>query len=232
MSKTETCAVAVDDGTELDLFVAHPEGAPRGGLIVLQEIFGVNPHIQDVTRRFAAEGWLAVAPDLFHRRERGFQSGYEDMTAGMAHARGTPSEDIRADLRASFAELRRRLGDGAKIGAIGYCMGGRQAYVANGTLPLACAVSYYGANIAGLPELAATQSGPVLLVWGGKDPVIDVNQRRAVADLLDAAHKPFIEANFAAANHGFFCDARAAYHRESAVAAFALTRAFLDTHLS
>jgi len=232
MTTSETRSVAVDDGTEVDLYLAHPSGTPRGGLIVLQEIFGVNAHIQDVTRRLAAEGWLAAAPDLFHRQERGFQSGYEDIAPGARFAQATTQAEIRADIRATFAELRRMLGGQAKIGAIGFCMGGRQAYVANGILPLACAISFYGSNIVGLPELAATQSGPVLLLWGGRDPMIDAAQRRAVADMLHAANGPFVEASFDAASHGFYCDARSAYHPESAAVAWALAKAFLDTHLA
>ena len=228
---SEKKAIAVDDGTELGLYVARPAGAPRGGLVVVQEIFGVNAHIRDVTDRFAREGWLAVAPDLFHREGAWFECAYTDFAAGFARAQAAGQPGIRADLRAAHAFLARELGAGAKIGAVGFCMGGRQAYVANGTLPLACAVSYYGANIPGLAELAPSQSGPMLMFWGGLDKHIDAAQRRAAADLFIAAGKPYVDVTFGAADHGFHCDARGSYHPVAAKQAWALTTAFLREHL-
>lgn len=228
---TERTSLAVDDGTELGVFVARPPGAPRGGLLVLQEIFGVNAHIRDVTERFAREGFVAVAPDLFHREGAWFESGYTDLGPCRARASALTQEQLRADLRAAHAFLAADLGAGAKIGAVGFCMGGRQAFVANGTLPLACAVSYYGANIPGVADLAPTQSGPLLLFWGGLDAHIDAAQRRAAADLLIAAKKPYVDVTFGAADHGFHCDARASHHPVAAKQAWALTTAFLREHL-
>ncbi len=229
--REETREVAVDDGTELGLFVVHPQGTPRGALIVLQEIFGVNDHIRDVTRRFAALGLTCVAPDLFHRIEPWWTGKYDDVQPGVQRAMETTQDHIRADLRATHGELRKTLGDAAKVAAIGFCMGGRQAYVANGILDLACAISFYGSNIVGLPELAIKQSGPMLLVWGGRDRTMDEAQRRATAAMLRTEGKTFVEANFDAAQHGFFCDARSAYHAPSAKQAFALATAFLDSYL-
>ncbi len=224
--KTERRNLAVDDGTELGVYVAEPDAAPRGALIVLQEIFGVNAHIRDVTERFAREGYLAVAPDLFHRIEPWWESGYADIQPGVQKAMATTQDHIRADLRATHGML-----SGMKTAAVGFCMGGRQAYVANGILPLACAVSFYGSNMVGLPDLAAHQSGPLLLLWGGRDKSIDVNQRRAVADMLSGAEKPFVEANFSDSPHGFFCDQRSAYNPVAAKQAWALVTAFLAQHL-
>ncbi len=229
--RTEKRTLAVDDGTELGIHVARPAGTPRGGLLVLQEIFGVNTHIRDVTERFAREGYLAVAPDLFHRGGAWFESGYADLAPCLARANALTQPQIRADLRASHAYLAADLGADAKVAAVGFCMGGRQAFVANGTLPLACAISYYGAGLPGLADLAPSQSGPVLMFWGGLDKHIDAAQRRAAADLLIAAHKPYVDVTFGAADHGFHCDARASYHPVAARQAWALTRAFLADHL-
>lgn len=229
--QTAKHAVAVDDGTELGLYVARPAGPPRGGLIVLQEIFGVNPHIRSVADRFAREGYLTVAPDLFHRDGAWFESGYDDYAPGMARASSVTQPQIRSDLRAAHAFVAGELPAGARIGAIGFCMGGRQAFVANGILPLACALSFYGSNIPSLAELAGTQHGPLLLAWGGLDPMIDAAQRRAVADLMGAAKKPFVEATFSDAGHGFFCDARGQYQPVAAKQAWALVCAFLEAHL-
>ena len=229
--RTEKHTLAVDDGTELGVYVARAAGAPRGGLLVIQEIFGVNAHIRDVTDRFAREGYLAVAPDLFHRDGAWFESGYTDLPPCRARANALTQPQIQADLRAAHAFTAAELGAGAKVGAVGFCMGGRQAFVANGILPLACAISYYGANIPGLADLVPTQSGPVLLFWGGLDHYIDAAQRRAAADLLIAANKPYVDVTFGAADHGFHCDARASYHPVAAKQAWALTKAFLAEHL-
>jgi carboxymethylenebutenolidase len=227
--KTERRALAVDDGTELGVYVATPDAQPRGAIIVLQEIFGINAHIRDVTERFAREGYLAAAPDLFHRIEPWWEGSYGDLQPGVQKAMATSQDHIRADLRAThklLTDVERH-----KVGSVGFCMGGRQSYVANGILPLACAVSFYGSNIVGLPDLATSQSGPLLLLWGGLDKGIDKNQRRAVADLLEGASKPFVEANFSSAQHGFFCDQRSQYHEPSAKQAWSLVKAFLAEHL-
>jgi carboxymethylenebutenolidase len=219
--------LTVDDGTELGVYVVEPAGTPRGAVIVLQEIFGVNSHIRDVTERFAREGYLAVAPDLFHRIEPWWEGSYGDFKAGVEKAMATSQDHIRADLRATHAML-----GSMKTAAVGFCMGGRQAYVANGILPLACAISFYGSNIVGLPELAPKQSGPLLLLWGGRDKGIDVNQRRATVDLMIGAERPFVETTFSDAEHGFFCDQRSAYNPAAAKQAWALATSFLATHLA
>lgn len=222
--------ITADDGTTLGLHVARPDGTPRAAIIVLQEIFGVNAHMRDIADRFAKLGYLAVVPDLFHRRGAWFEIGYDEFARGVEQAQAITQDDIRSDLRATHAYVQKEL-PGAKIGAIGFCMGGRQAFVANGILPLACAVSFYGANIPGLADLAAKQSGPIALVWGGLDKSIDVAQRRAVADLLIEAKKPYVELTFGDANHGFFCDARSAYSPVAAKQAWPFVRAFLEENL-
>jgi carboxymethylenebutenolidase len=220
----------VDDGTTLGLHVASPAGAPRAAVFVLQEIFGVNAHMRDVARRFAELGYLAVVPDLFHRQGARWESGYEDSAPGIARAKALTQDHIRADLRATHAHLAKELA-GKPVGAVGFCMGGRQAWVANGILPLACAVSFYGSNIPALGELASAQHGPIALLWGGLDKGIDVAQRRAAADLLIEAEKPYAELTFGDAGHGFFCDARAQYQPVAAKQAWAFVRAFLEENL-
>ncbi|MGZ3422827.1 MAG: dienelactone hydrolase family protein [Polyangiales bacterium] len=222
--------IPVDDGTTLGLHVEKPSGTPRAAIIVLQEIFGVNAHMRSVARRFADLGYLAVVPDLFHRQGAWFESGYQDIAPGAKRAQAITQDEIRADLRATHAHLAKEL-PGAKIGAVGFCMGGRQAWVANGILPLACAVSFYGSNIPGLGDLAEKQSGPIALIWGGEDHSINAEQRRAVAELLMEAKKPYVELNFGYATHGFFCDARSQYHPVAAKQAWAFVQAFVEAHL-
>lgn len=230
---TERLDVPADDGTSVGLYIARPEGSPRGGIIVLQEIFGVNPHIRDVTERFAREGYLAAAPDLFHRQGTWYEGSYTDFAPSRERANQASQDNIRADLRATHAWLAKQLpAIAARIASIGFCMGGRQSFVANGVLPLACAVSFYGSNIPPLGELAASQSGPFMAVWGGLDKGIDLAQRRAVFDLLNGANKPFVDITFSDADHGFFCDMRSHYQPVAARQAWALVKAFFDEHLA
>jgi carboxymethylenebutenolidase len=214
----------------MDAFVARPQ-RPGPGLIVLQEAFGVNAHIRDVAQRFAAEGYLAIAPELFHRTAPGFEGSYEDFEAIKPHYMAVNLPNLEADLRAACVWLQK---EGAtSIGAIGYCMGGRAAYVANSILPLKAAVSYYGARIApDLLDRAKDQRGPILFFWGGKDKHIPPEVRRPIAEALNAAGKTFVDVEFSAADHGFNCDVRASYDAASAEQAFALTKAFLKKNLA
>lgn len=234
---TERVTVPVDDGTDIDLYVARPEADSdrHAGVLVLQEIWGVNSHIRDVTDRFARMGYTAVAPDMFHRSARNFEAPYSDM-AGMAHAKAITPDGARADLVAAHAWLRAQVAEGTDtpgLAVVGFCMGGRLAWVANALLPFSCAVSFYGGGIASAHlDLAAAQRAPVLLLWGGKDKHIKREDRRAVADALEGAGKPFLELNFGHADHGFFCDQRASYDAGAAREAWGLVSAFLTSNVT
>ena len=227
--------LTASDGTELSVFVARPaaEGDHQTGVIVLQEIWGVNAHIRDVCDRFARLGYTAVAPDVFHRSQVRFDAPYTD-TSGRGHAAQLTPEGVRADLEATHAFLRGRLevsSDDPRIAACGFCMGGRLAFVANAMLPLTAAISFYGGGLSSQLALAGAQHGPLLLFWGGKDSFIGKADRRAVADALEEAGKRFTEVNVGHADHGFFCEARASYDREAAREAWGLVTAFLATNL-
>jgi len=233
----EHVTTPVDDGTSLDLYVARPAGDHdrHAGVIVLQEIWGVNAHIRDVTDRFARLGYTAAAPDIFHRTAPNFEAPYTE-TSGREHANAITAEGIGADLAATHAWLRAELlpgTDNPEVAAVGFCMGGRLAWVANAMLPLSCAVSFYGGGIASAHlDLAAAQRAPVLLLWGGKDKFISRDDRRAVADALDAAGKRYTEVNVGHADHGFFCDQRPSYDAEATREAWGLVTAFLTSNLS
>lgn len=232
----EHTEVPCSDGTAMDLYVARPatHGQP-GGVIVLQEIFGVNHHIRDVTDRFARLGYAAVAPDVFHRTAPRFDCGYtpDEMKGGLVHAQATTPAGISADLAAAHAHLVSLLPEGAPIAAVGFCMGGSLAFVANTELPLAAAVSFYGGRIAQLAtERAGRQHGPLLLLWGGQDDHISAEHRRQVVDALHAAGKAYTHLVFGSAGHGFFCDERARYDRQSAHEAWSLVTKFLEATLS
>ncbi len=239
--RTETVTLPVSDGTSMPAYVARPApGGPRPGLIVLQEAFGVNAHIRDLTERFARAGYNAIAPALFHRTDPNFEGVYTDFPAVMPHMQGLTDDGQGADIRAAYDWLTSETGGAASaIGAIGYCMGGRAAFLANTLLPLQASVSYYGGGIAAGPQplfpdllgRAADLHAPILLFWGGKDTHIGTALTRAVEDALLAAGKPYVQTVFSEADHGFFCDVRASYNPEAAAQAWPLTLAFLAAHL-
>jgi carboxymethylenebutenolidase len=234
---TEFVNLAVDDGTSMRAYVARPEGKPRAGLIVFQEIFGVNSHIRDITERFAREGYLAIAPELFHRTGPGFESGYTDMNPGFGHMSQMNDASLASDIRAAFDWLQSQ-SDSKKLptGAIGYCMGGRCATLAAMTVPLACGISYYGGGIApspfnpGLLDRLKEVQAPMLFFWGGLDGFIKPEHVKMVTDGMRAANKPFVSVEFSDADHGFFCDQRASYNATAASEAWALTLTYLKNY--
>jgi carboxymethylenebutenolidase len=237
--QTETVTLPVSDGTEMHAYVARPAGGGTGlGLMVFQEAFGVNAHIRDVAERFARAGYTAIAPALFHRTAPDFEGSYTDFSAVMPHMQALTDEGQSADIQAAYQWL--TSGDGGQaraVGSIGYCMGGRSSFLADTLVPVQASVSYYGGGIAPsgrFPDLlgrAADLHAPILLVWGGKDSHIPPEQTRAVEDALIAAGKPYASITFSEADHGFFCDVRAAYNPEASHQAWALTLAFFEMHL-
>ncbi len=222
----------VNDGTQMQAYVARPTTAPTMGIMVLQEAFGVNDYIRRMTDRYAAQGYLAIAPELFHRTAPGFEADYEKRE-GVAEAMGALTvEGQLADAQAAYDWLIEQGIPKDKVVVIGFCMGGRAAYLANSALPLAASASFYGGGIAALLDRAASLHGPQLLVWGGADAHILPEHTRAIADALGAAGKAYVEATFSEAGHGFACDARSAYHAPSAREALALADAFFTEHLA
>jgi carboxymethylenebutenolidase len=221
--------LTVDDGSAMRAWVAKPEGTPARGLLVFQEAFGVNAHIRDVTERFAKAGFLAIAPELFHRTAPGFDGRYEDFPTAMTQLQAITEQGLDADVRAAYEWLQQQ-GVGGNSAAVGYCLGGRVSFVANSAVPLKAAVSYYGGNIPPLMGRAPRLSGPMLFFWGGLDHHIPDEQRHAVIKGVGDAGKTFVNVLFSNADHGFFCDARASYNPQAAAQAWSLTQAFLDTY--
>lgn len=217
--------IAIDTPHGLvDGWLAEPQGAPRGGLVVLQEIFGVNAHIRSVTERFAAHGFRALAPALFDPVQGEVELGYDQ--AGFAKGRelvGTLGMD-RA-MAVVGAAARRLQADGAQVGVVGYCWGGSMAFLANTRLGLP-AVSYYGART--MPVLDETLRAPMLFHFGADDastPPADVDAHRA-------AHPDAEVCVYAGAGHAFNRDVDPRhYHAESARQALRRTLAFFEAHL-
>ena len=227
--QTERHVLQVSDGSEVALFAARPERAGAPGLLVFQEAFGVNRHIQALCEAFAREGWLAVAPELYHRTAPGFEARYDDIASARPHMQAMTDGGIRADQQAAFDWLRSQ--GCPAVGAIGYCMGGRMAFLANANLPVTAAVSYYGGGIQLLGARVPDLHGPMLFHWAGRDTHVTHEHARTVEDLLRTEGRPFVSVHHSEADHGFNCDERASHHPGSARLALAVTRAFLRDHL-
>jgi carboxymethylenebutenolidase len=227
----EKVELTVADGTRMAAYVSAPgQPGPYPGLLLFQEAFGVNHHIRDVADRFAHEGYVVIAPELFHRTApAGFEVAYTDFDSVRPHIQAITPANLENDIRASYDWLRaNKVVDANQISCVGFCLGGRTSFIANSVVPLHAAVSFYGGGIApALLDRAPRQQAPLLLVWGGRDKHITPEARRSVADALTAAQKNFVNAEFSKADHGFFCDERAAYEPHSAKQAWALTLQFL-----
>jgi carboxymethylenebutenolidase len=216
----QNITLTASDGHTFGGYRAEPQGTPKGAIVVIQEIFGVNHHIRAVCDRFAAEGFTALAPALFDRMERDFQTGYgpEDM----GRARGMMAKpDFPAMLRDTDAAIKALQGNGP-VFVVGFCMGGTIAYLAACQLGgLTAAVGYYGGGIAA--NLDKQPKVPVMLHFGELDPHIPMTDVQKIKDA-----KPEIELFTYNADHGFNCDERSSYSKESAAIAWRRTIDFIE----
>ena len=215
------------DGHTLSAYLAEPQGAPLGGVVVIQEIFGVNSHIRSVVDRWAAAGYLAVAPALFDRQERGVELGYTeaDMQRGFGFMQAAGLDAPLLDVDAARAELQRRLGEKAHIGVSGYCWGGLLTWLSSAKLDgFAVAVPFYGG---GIPQHAQLQPRcPVMAHFGERDHWIPTDSVKAFA-----AAQPGVQVHVYAADHGFNCDQRGSYDAAAADLARERTLAFFAQHM-
>ena len=226
--------LSVADGTQMHAYTAFPEHTDLApGIILFQEAFGVNPHIRSVADRLAAAGYVVVAPELFHRTAApGEEFSYADFPSVMPHYQAITTEGLTADAQAAYDWLQ---GQGQvqkdKIGAVGFCLGGQVAFVANAVLPLQAAVSYYGGGLDTRTNMATQLHAPHLFYWGGLDQHITKEQREQIVEAVDAAGKPYINTVISYADHGFNCDARPSFNKDAAAEAWALTLAFFGDKL-
>jgi len=231
---TERVSLKVDDGTAMSAYVARPSGeTPHPGLLVFQEAFGVNAHIRDVTERLAREGYVSIAPELYHRTGPGFEGKYDDFPSVMPHMKAMTEKGTIEDIRAAYEWLKNNVNVMPdKIASIGFCMGGRASFLASATLPLQASISFYGGNIAPalLPRVADLHA-PILFFWGGLDKHIGAEQIRAVVDECKRAGKTYVNVEISNADHGFFCDARPSYNPEAATLSWNLVATYLRLHL-
>ena len=219
------------DGFVLPAWVARPEGAPRGAVVVLQEIFGVNSHIRAVADRLAARGYLAVAPATFARVKAGVELGYEaqDMQDGMAlkaAVEALPAPGVMPDIQAAIDYAGAQ--SGCKVGVVGFCWGGLLTWRAACTLQgLSAAVPYYGGGMTSPEETARQPRVPVLAHFGRRDHFIAEDS----VHLFAAAHPHQVKVHLYDADHGFHCDQRGSYDAVAAASANEHTLAFFKQHL-
>jgi carboxymethylenebutenolidase len=221
----------VADDTTMAAYISLPENLKEDlpAIILLQEAFGVNHHIRTVADRFAAEGYIVIAPEIFHRTApKGFEGSYSDFSAIMPHYSALTNEGLEADLKAAYIWLTDQPNvDKAQLFSIGYCLGGKMSFLANATLPLKAAVSYYGGGTDQLADKAADLHGKHLFFWGGKDQHIKAENIKTVTDALDNAGKDYVNVKISFADHAFSCNERPNYNEAAANQAWALTLAFL-----
>ncbi|NJO43075.1 MAG: dienelactone hydrolase family protein [Cyanobacteria bacterium CRU_2_1] len=228
-----TAWVKVRNGDlEIDAYLAEPTGEEiYPAVVVIQEIFGVNAHIREVTERFAKEGYVTIAPAIYQRLAPGFEAGYtpDDINLGRQYKEQTNAEELLGDIQGAIDYLKTKPNvKSSGVGSIGFCFGGHVVYLA-ATLPdIKATASFYGAGIPngtpgnGAPTLTRTAeiNGTLYGFFGMKDasiPVEHVNQIEAELQKHDIPHRIF---RYVGADHGFFCDHRASYNAEAATDAW------------
>jgi carboxymethylenebutenolidase len=239
--RSERVSIPVGSGAMGGYLVRPSDAAPRAGVIVYMEIFGVNAHIREVADRVARKGYLALAPDFFHRTHPGIELGYDEagMATGMKGLMALDADTMIADAQAAVAFLRKQPGCTGKIGAMGFCIGGHMTYLTACETDVAAAASFYGGGIAapkgpgGKPStLGRTPKirGKILCLMGAKDALIPTEQVDAMRAALKAAgtrHEVIVYD----ADHGFFCNERGSYHKPSADDAWQRVKALFASEL-
>lgn len=233
MKNHEFSTVTVEDGSEIELYTAIPEGnGPFPAIIVLQEAFGVNHHIRQVCERFCKEGYAVVSPDIFHRTVRRLEASYDDFSSIMQHYGAVTNDGLTADLKAAYSFLQQQPNvNKSKVGSVGYCLGGRISFLANAVLPLSAAVSYYGGSVEQLADKAKDLHADHLFYWGGKDQHITPDKIDAIINAVKEAGKNYTNIVISDADHGFNCDERPSYNPVASKEAWAHTLAFFEIRL-
>jgi len=228
MSASSNITLTAGDGFKSSAYVSEPSGAPKGAVVVLQEIFGVNSHIRGVADGYAAAGYLAIAPSTFDRIERGVELGYtaDAMAQGSrlkAAVEALPAPGVLQDIQAAV-EYAARAG---KVGIVGYCWGGLLVWrAAEKVRGLSAAVAYYGGGMTVGSEPSRQPAVPTMAHFGDQDAHISVDSVRA----FEQAH-PEVEVHLYAANHGFNCEQRASYNAGAAATALERSLYHFGKHL-
>ncbi len=218
----KTIQLTAADGHTFDVYQAMPAGTPKGAILVIQEIFGVNSHMKEVADSYAAEGYAVMAPALFDRAVRNFDVGYtpEDIASGRDTRAAIDWADSVKDMQATVDALKAH----GKVGSVGYCYGGSCSWLVATRIGVAASVCYYGGQIAMFK--AEQPKNPVMMHFGEKDhgiPMTDVEAIRKTHPQAQVFVYP--------AGHGFNCDHRADYNAECAAEARSRTLAFFAQHV-
>ncbi len=216
----ETVVLTAEDGHTLAAYRADPAREPRGGIVVCQEIFGVNEHIRGVVDRFAEEGYSVIAPALFDRVERDVELGYDE--AGVERGRALKDkvslDDALLDVKAAVQQLQ------GGIAVVGYCWGGTLAWLAATRLSgIACGICYYGGGIHEFRE--EHPRCPVMMHFGEADAAIPMEHVEDIQELQ--FESPIF--TYPKAGHGFNCEMRGSYHPESAATAYQRTIGLINS---
>jgi carboxymethylenebutenolidase len=236
----DTSTIDVDTAHgPMPLYEARPDGDARAAVVVVQEAFGVNAHIEDVTRRFADAGYHAVAPHLFHRAGGG-TAPYDDFSKVLPLYEHLDDDGILVDLDAARAHLHAAGWDDTQLGIVGFCFGGRVTFLAALRRRLGAAVGFYGGGIvtARFPQFpplvdeVADLQTPWLGLFGDRDQSIPVEDVEQLREALKAAPVASDIVRYPEAQHGFHCDLRDSYDETAAKDAWNRTLAWFDTHLA
>ena len=222
----EDIRLTARDGHKLGAYKATPSGKPKGGLVVVQEIFGVNSHIRGVCDRYAEAGYLAIAPAIFDRVEQNVQIGYtpEDVARGRELRAKCSTDEAIADIEAAADAA----AEGGKVGIVGYCWGGQLVYVSACRLAskLTAASGYYGGNIKAF--LSEKPAVPLILHFGTLDAGIPMDE----VELIGKTHPHVTIHIYEGADHGFNCEQRKSYNTKAAKLALERTLTFFGKKLS
>jgi carboxymethylenebutenolidase len=228
---SEFVTLKADDGNELSAYVARPEGTPKGAVVVVQEIFGVNSHIRSIAEGYAKEGYVAIAPALFDRIEKGVELKYEgeDLQKAFGFYQKLDPKTALMDVAAGYKFVEAE--DHKGIAVVGFCFGGFMAWLAATRgeelkMQPSCTVGYYAGGIGSVAK--EEPSCPVLLHFGANDSHIGPEQIEAVRE----AHPEVTIYVYEGAEHGFNCDQRGSYNPEAAKLARERTLEFLRTHIA
>jgi carboxymethylenebutenolidase len=208
------------DGHHLDAYLADALPKPRGGIVVIQEIFGITRHIRAVADQYAAAGFMAIAPALFDRVERNVDVPYTEMAKGFSYVQRLKNENVMLDVQAAIDRVK----SAGKVGLVGYCWGGTMAYLASARLNAAATVAYYGGGINN--HTAEKPRCPIMFHFGEKDSHIP----KSAVDKI-RADVPAGIFNIYPADHGFNCTDRASYEPESAKLALQRSLEFFHKHV-
>lgn len=226
--------ITAQDGGQYGAYLALPPAGTGPGLVLFQEIFGVNEHIRAVADQYALDGFVVLAPDVFWRDAPRVELGYtgEDFDRAIALMKAAQPEQLAADIRTTVATLRARPevdAAGGKVGAIGYCMGGRLAYIAAADPGVEAAVAYYGGGIHDQLQRSGSISCPMLFHYAEQDHAIPLDKVEEVRKAF--AGKPAELHVYPSATHGFNCWMRGSYHPASAALAHGRSLQFLAQNL-